>query len=179
MGSLALSSDTAHFIKGEINYLDWPEHSSVLELANYWLAKRGDRTMPFRAEIRPADIPALLPYLIINEVVNDGADFRIRLYGTEMIRLSGEERTGKLVSEIGGNPETLPHRRRTQARWLEINRRAYETVEPVYARLVMLNERNASRDAHAVALPLTVTGNAVEQVLGAIFTAPSKERPQE
>ena len=175
MGSLRLDSDTEHFLEGDIDYLDRPEHHAAIELAEYWLAKRGDRAMPFRSDIRPTEIPALLPYLIINEVVDNGEDFRIRLYGTELSRLSGEERTGKLISEICGTPETLPHRWRTQARWLEINRRALQTVAPVYARALMLNERNDSRDAHVVALPLTVTGNAVEQILGAIFSVPIKE----
>lgn len=176
MGSLGLNSDTAHFIKGEIDYLDWPVHPSAVQLAEYWLVKRGERAMPFRSDIRPTEIPTLLPNLIINEVVEDGADFRIRLYGTEMVKLSGEERTGKLISEIAGTPETLPIRQRTQARWLEINRKAYRSAAPVYARVTMLSERNARRDAHVVATPLTVTGNGVEQILGAIFAGPAKER---
>ena len=175
MGSLALDTDTAHFIEGQVDYLDRPVHPLACELAQYWIAKRGDRTMPFREEVRPAEIRALLPYLAINQVLEDGADFLIRLFGTELSKIAGEERTGKRVSEIAGPPETAAIRRQTQARWLEINRRAYETAAPVYARVTMLSEKNASRDAHVVALPLTVTGNGVEQILGGIFPAPARK----
>lgn len=175
MGSLALDSDTAHFIEGQIDYIDWPEHPLARELAHYWIAKCGDRAMPFRAEIRPSEIRALLPYLLINQVLEDGADFLIRLFGTELTKIAGEERTGKRVSEIAGTPQTHAIRRRTQERWMEINRRVYETAAPVYARVVMLNEQNASRDAHIVALPLTVTGDGVEQIMGGIFSAPARE----
>ncbi len=175
MGSLALGSGTPHFIEGQIEYMDWPGHPLARELANYWIAKRGDRTMPLRDEIRPSEIRALLPCLVINQVLEDGTDFLIRLFGTELIKIAGEERTGKRVSEIGGAPETHDIRRRTQERWMEINRRTYETAAPVYARVIMLNEQNACRDAHIVAAPLTVTGQGVEQILGGIFSAPAKD----
>ncbi|MAB13889.1 hypothetical protein [Parvibaculum sp.] len=55
---------------------------------------------------------------------------------------------------------------------LEDGHRTYETAVPVYARVIMLNEKNSSRAPHVVAPPLTVQGNAVKQIPGWIFTTP-------
>jgi hypothetical protein len=68
-------------------------------LLDYWLAKRGRRHMPSRADIDPAELVALLPNLMLVDVVDDGARFRFRLVGTRVARASGEDRTGHFFDE--------------------------------------------------------------------------------
>jgi hypothetical protein len=60
-----------------------------LEVWNRW---RGDRLMPDRKDVEPADFVALLPYFIILEVVSD-MEANYRLAGTELHRLMGRELT--------------------------------------------------------------------------------------
>jgi PAS domain len=48
----------------------------------YWLGKRQGRMMPCRSDIEPVEIPALLPYVMLIDVIADPLDFRYRLIGT-------------------------------------------------------------------------------------------------
>jgi hypothetical protein len=66
-----------------------------LDFYRYWLAKRGDRTMPPRSSIDPAEIPPLLPYLGIIEKAN--GELRYRLMGTAMVQQLGCDVTGGIV----------------------------------------------------------------------------------
>src|SRR5260370_37561181 len=73
--------------------------SHHIDLYRYWLAKRADRSMPVRRDINPGDIPALLPYLMIVDKVDDR--FRYRLVGIATAREIGHDPTGSLVGFYG------------------------------------------------------------------------------
>src|SRR5258708_29988411 len=45
---------------------------------DYWRAKRADRSMPRRSDIDPADIPTLLPHILITEMLEQGTRYRYR-----------------------------------------------------------------------------------------------------
>ncbi|HEV2551158.1 MAG TPA: PAS domain-containing protein [Stellaceae bacterium] len=67
----------------------------------YWLSKRNGRAMPSRADIDPTEIPTLLPYIILIDVL-DPLDFRYRLIGTEVRNISRRDYTGLRFSEVDG-----------------------------------------------------------------------------
>ena len=54
----------------------------------YWQRKRGERHMPRRADIDPVEIPDLLPYVRLVDVVAPG-QYRYRVVGTEVEQLHG------------------------------------------------------------------------------------------
>ena len=66
------------------------------DLYAYWDAKRGARSMPARADLEPAEIPVLLPYLMI--VGKDGDQFRYRLVGTAVVKAVGYDRVQSLIA---------------------------------------------------------------------------------
>jgi hypothetical protein len=75
------------------------------DFLGYWRRVRGDRAMPRRADVDPAEIPRrLLPNLFLTDVVDGGARFRYRLVGTEAVRAIGAEPTGRYVDEINQQP---------------------------------------------------------------------------
>ncbi len=55
---------------------------------SYWQSKRGERHMPRRADIDPVEMPELLPYVRLVEVVAPG-QYRYRLVGTELEQMHG------------------------------------------------------------------------------------------
>lgn len=57
--------------------------------------------MPARGDIEPADIPRLLPALVIAEVEPSPLRFRMRLVGTEVVTMCGCDITGLYLDEIG------------------------------------------------------------------------------
>ena len=71
-----------------------------MTLYTYWLSKRGTRAMPSRADIDPGELRALLPHVLLVDVIEDGKDFRYRLVGTELERHFDRAVTGRLLSEL-------------------------------------------------------------------------------
>ena len=70
---------------------------------DFYVARRGVRPMPSRADIDPIDMPrAALPYLVLLEVIDGGARFRWRLTGTEVVSRFGRDATGKFGEEVLG-----------------------------------------------------------------------------
>lgn len=148
-------------------FLDAPLHEGVRELYAYWDAKRAGRPMPDRADINLADLRRLAPNLVITEPADDAGDFRVRLYGSALPDLTGEERTGKLISQIG--QESRFGAGRAQERWQTTLRRAFETASPVFIRARASVEKREHVVYHGAALPLTKGGASVAQLLCGLF----------
>jgi len=68
----------------------------------YWQSKLSGRAMPSRRDIDPVDIPRLLPYLMLLDVLPEPLDFRYRLIGTEVRAVLAQDYTGRLLSELPG-----------------------------------------------------------------------------
>jgi hypothetical protein len=72
----------------------------VLEFHDYWLARRGSRRFPRRADIEPTDIPHLLPGIVLLDVYYDPLDFEYRLIGGDVQKRSGNLK-GKRIRQAG------------------------------------------------------------------------------
>jgi hypothetical protein len=125
--------------------------------------------MPDRRDISPSDIVPLLPNLIITEAVDQGADFRIRIFGTRLVTLVGEERTGKLLSEIGEDTTPPTRAEMVRDRWFEVTRRSYAEARPIFVSGRMTSSNRSYIGWHAVSCPLTAGGPAIAQLLGGMF----------
>ncbi len=68
----------------------------------YWVSKAGNRLMPARRDLDPTEIPSLLPFIMLLDVISEPLDFRYRLVGTEVVNISHFNYTGKLFSELPG-----------------------------------------------------------------------------
>lgn len=68
----------------------------------YWDAKRNGHLMPSRSDIDPVEIPALLPYVMLIDVLSGPLDFRYRLIGTAARNISRRDYTGLRFSELPG-----------------------------------------------------------------------------
>lgn len=66
----------------------------------YWLDKCGDRTMPARNDLDPVDIPALLPNLVLVDVLPPDGRLRARLVGTWIVNQFGRDDTGRFLDEV-------------------------------------------------------------------------------
>jgi hypothetical protein len=68
---------------------------------DHWQAlsrRRGG--VPFRGDLDPADIPALLPHLFIVEKIRDTGRFFFRLSGTRIREIMGAENTRHFLDEL-------------------------------------------------------------------------------
>ena len=80
----------------------------VGELFAYWDARRGDRTMPRRADIDPVDFPGHLPRIMLVDVDGEDANGRVllryRVVGTKEVQLRGQDPTGLHVRDACFGP---------------------------------------------------------------------------
>lgn len=81
--------------------------TTLEQLLGYWDRIRGDRLIPSRKDFDPVDIPRLLPYVILVEVVRNELDrtfqdFKFRLIGTHVEERMRDRYTGRRLSEIEG-----------------------------------------------------------------------------
>jgi hypothetical protein len=74
-------------------------HPTLAFVRGYWDAKRGDRRMPSRADIKPFELKEHLGWVSMVEVLPGFSDFRYRLIGTLVTRYFLEDSTGKTVRE--------------------------------------------------------------------------------
>lgn len=74
-------------------------HASLRQLYAYWDARRGARAMPARGDLDPIDLKALLPMLILIDVVADARRYTYRLVGTQEVEMRGRDPTGKSILE--------------------------------------------------------------------------------
>jgi len=73
---------------------------TVLEVLNYWYAKRGDRRMPSPDDINPADLRRALPNTMMLQVDHDPFDISYRLIGEHIIDAHGHNFRGQSVREV-------------------------------------------------------------------------------
>lgn len=77
------------------------DDGNARQLLALWEAKRGARLMPARSDFDViADLRPFLGYLMLIEVIEGGADYRFRVFGSTIAALVGEENQNKRLSEI-------------------------------------------------------------------------------
>jgi PAS domain-containing protein len=86
---------------------NWPTNvitdARLLAGYQYWRRKAAGRGMPCRADIDPAEIPALLPHVRLVDVIGPGR-YRYRLVGTAVQELHRVNPTGRFVHEALSGP---------------------------------------------------------------------------
>ncbi len=86
--------------------LDAAENPLLRRVLKLWTDKKGDRPFPAREDLTPRELAPAMPYLTLCEVLDGGADFRLRIVGEEVLAAYGHHLKGRtlgsLVDEIGG-----------------------------------------------------------------------------
>jgi hypothetical protein len=131
----------------------------LIRLYQYWLAQRGARRMPSRADIDPVEMRFILGYLMLIDVSQPGPEFRIRLQGSELSWWIGQELTGMNLSDV---------------RTLDLEALARRQFEHVVANATPLgwigNDSidGIRRHYQAIILPLSSEGTFVDLLIAAI-----------
>ena len=77
-------------------------HPYISEIITYFLSKARNDRRPKRNDLVPSEVVHLIPYIAILEPRYEGdelLDLNVRLMGTEMVKLYGEN-TGKMLSDF-------------------------------------------------------------------------------
>lgn len=134
------------------------------ELFDYWRACAKGTSMPSRASISPASIPALLPGISILDAGSRPDEIIYRLAGTRLRDIFGREVTGRSVFDLEFGEK--------RNYWLAVYRRVIEEKVPMQG---AIKGPVADRD-HVVLfwmrLPLSDDGAAVNKILCHDVTLP-------
>jgi hypothetical protein len=136
-------------------------HPVLAQIHDYWVDRCAGRWAPARADLDPAEMGRLLPYVALVEPVEGGRDYRLRLIGGHILQGYRLSPAPKLLSDL---PEGL----------------ARATMERQYARL--LAERHSMHYGPAASvmpgrehmvtehidMPLSRTGREVDLILAGV-----------
>jgi hypothetical protein len=141
--------------------MDGIVHPGLQRLYQYWLEKRGERSMPSRTDIDPLDIRFAIGNVVLIDVI-EGAplQFRIRLHGTNLAEHLRYDMTGKMLDDM------------PQAEYRNLSRQSFTQVattkKPLHAhRDLVLDDR--SRRYETISLPLSSDDDRVDVILCALF----------
>jgi hypothetical protein len=134
------------------------------ELFDYWRACAKGTSMPSRAQISPASIPALLPGISILDAGRQPDEIIYRLAGTRLSDIFGREVTGKSVFDLEFGEK--------RNYWLAVYRKVIDETIPMQG---AIKGPVADRD-HVVLfwlrLPLSDDGVVVNKILCHDVTLP-------
>ena len=136
------------------------EHPTLRQVVEYWLAKRGDRRVPLRADIDPLDLHFALGYISLVEVRENPRRFFFRVDGSMQVELFGIDCTGKYLDECFP-PD---HVRMTTASYGA----AVDTGQPQYHRRRIIFDHRPLRYEVAI-LPLSSGADIADMLLVALI----------
>lgn len=67
---------------------------------DYWLARKGDRDLPSRADFLPEDMRPILGSIMLLNVTYEPLTLRYALYGTEIVDHYGHDLTGQTADNL-------------------------------------------------------------------------------
>ncbi len=145
--------------------LDHHADEALRQTLDYWLQLRGPRRMPARKDLNPADIPKLLPKLMLADVgeTQNGADvpsIRFRLVGTEVVGRFGYELTGFDLTEIDYGIHT--------DEIAALYRQAVDCGQPQFAQIDFWQSRDRLIRMQQLLLPLSDDGTNVNMILAVV-----------
>ena len=131
----------------------------VVALFDYWRSKAPRQgVLPGRQHIDPIEIPRLLQYAWLLDVVDDPRRFRVRLVGTELVRTGTPARTGDFMAD-----HMPPDRREALLAELEA---VVQSGEPMWYRgPVILRHDTYVQEVERIVLPLAADGQHVDMLL--------------
>ena len=140
----------------------------VRRLAAYWLSKCADGRPPRRADIKPEEIVADLPYVYLVDVLRDPLAFRFRLVGTRVTIWSGKDYTGARINAEEYSPN-----------W-QIVFGAYRDIvernEPSAAELFAAWRKREFQYYERFLGPLSEDGTTVSMIFGALHVIEAPKR---
>jgi hypothetical protein len=133
------------------------ELPTLARLYAYWRGLCHGRFAPSRADIDPTELGFILPRILMFDVLDNGADFRVRLAGSGTFNLHGRDITGMLVSNF------------TPAAFRDAVTSSYQQIVrdrlPVYVHNAYRQDGIEVDAYHVLRLPLSSDGENVNIIL--------------
>lgn len=133
----------------------------VRQVYEYWLGKCVRGRVPGRADLRPEEMRAFLPYVFLVDVTRGPLAFRFRLVGTKITEWAGKEYTGLAVDEDAYGPQ-----------WRRVFDVYSGVVDSRRPRLDLWDAPWVSREFvryERLIAPLSSDGQGIDMLFGALY----------
>jgi hypothetical protein len=131
---------------------------------DYWTSLKGRRFAPSWQEFDLSALPpAMVPHIVVVDVIGPPTDIRVRFWGTAHVRRKGVEKTGKLITD---NPTQRDEEAKQEYLWVVANR------QPMASRsMVDLHEdqKRLPFEQRLVRLPLSSDGESVDHIVSLAY----------
>lgn len=150
-------------------HIDDIPHDILKKIYLHWLKMKGDRLMPSRADLNPADIVDILPNICLVDAEKETKRYKMRLIGTETVRAIGTDITGKYLDEVPLMEQHLKKR----YDWIKKEKRPYLISGKLrWSKLSFLN-------FCSIGLPFSDDGENVDIIMyGSCYTYPIEDRTE-
>lgn len=132
----------------------------IAQARTYWDRIRAGHAMPRREDIDPAEIPRLLPFVMLVDVLEKPLDFKFRLVGTAIQSIVAGNYLGRRFSE-------LPHMAQGNAIWSEYEMVA-EQRRPLSGGVPYVGTDREVLGIRHCLMPLSKDGTAVNMIFVAV-----------
>jgi hypothetical protein len=135
-------------------------------LLRYWtgLPRAAGVQFPHWRTVDPIDMRKALGHVAVIEVLDGGADFSYRVYGTRIAERYGSDLTGRRTSETDGGSYAA-------AFLVAVYRAALKRREPVFS-VHFPSPRSSTAQWSRIVLPLVGDGDGIERFLAGIIAGP-------
>lgn len=142
------------------------ELPQLAALLRYWdgLPRQADAPGPHLKLIDPLDMREALGFVTLIDIVDGGADFLYRVYGTRIAERYGADLTGRRTSETDNGSYAA-------AFLVAIYRAALKRAEPVFSEHYP-SPRSSTAKWTRVVLPLVGDSGGIERFLAGIVAGP-------
>ncbi|WP_411035404.1 PAS domain-containing protein [Shinella sp. BYT-45] len=137
-------------------------------LYDYWTRQRGERAVPLRSAIEPADVAAILPDIFLLEHGRLHAP-RFRLAGTRICAQFGRELKGMDFASL-----FAPDQRSRMARIAE---NVMAEAAPAVLEIQLVDGALDTTQAEIVLLPLATKGKTADRIIGTLAPLPGQRQP--
>lgn len=131
---------------------------------DYWRSRRDGDALPGRSDIRPDEIMAMLPHVMLIDVQRDPWDFRYRLVGTRIAEKMHHDRTGEWFSTTAQTAADSRAFRRV--------RHVAETAVPISGVLSYFGPSDDFLELCDLVCPLASDGRTVDMIFSVSVFVP-------
>jgi hypothetical protein len=126
-------------------------------LLSHWSALASDPAPPHLRQIDALELTPALGHVMLLDVVDGGRDFRYRLFGSVVSRISDFEMTGRLLSEHPASPYVVEF-------FLAVYRAAVQLRRPIFSERQPVGAEDTARWLQ-LALPLVDDAGTVTRMM--------------
>lgn len=148
---------------------DLPDLLEINELHDYWKTIRGDHCVPDRRDFSPVYVKRHLPNLAIIEVDIDTKAFEVRLFGTALMEIFGEDRTGRTQENLTDKAAEETVKENALNLWQEVLTKTVHEEAPVFFETPRLRAGYRHQSLKGICLPLTNGSSKITQVLALMY----------